>query len=276
MREARIVRLAVLSFGAIGASVLTAAPASANGCNGVVSLAEWGCAPWDNNNGPQYPYYQGSANPAPIRIAHDAPAQQATQAPTPPITAQAAPAPQVSSAPVATTPAGSAANLSTGYSSKRLAIKVVSQCPADPDPIGLVSSDMYSDCDQEELDKVRGWITSSLTGKSAFGSVGDENPDLVLTITLTQSMSSQGAAGMLTDLAPSTLKFGATYQLADSAGRVVKSGEVHHEADEAYFGGNEDEEEQKFAAKIADAVSPDGPVTGTSSRGAPATDSGDK
>lgn len=33
-------------------------PASAAGCNGVVDWFKWGCAGWDNNNGPQYPYYQ--------------------------------------------------------------------------------------------------------------------------------------------------------------------------------------------------------------------------
>lgn len=36
-----------------------ATPAYAGtGCNGVVNIFVWGCAPWDNNNGPQYPYYK--------------------------------------------------------------------------------------------------------------------------------------------------------------------------------------------------------------------------
>ena len=35
-----------------------AAPAAAAGCNGVVNPLVWGCAPWDNNNGPNYPYYK--------------------------------------------------------------------------------------------------------------------------------------------------------------------------------------------------------------------------
>ena len=36
-----------------------ASPAYAGtGCNGVVNIFVWGCAPWDNNNGPQYPYYK--------------------------------------------------------------------------------------------------------------------------------------------------------------------------------------------------------------------------
>jgi hypothetical protein len=46
----------------IGLSLLAAATtfssaALANGCNGVVSQLEWGCAAWDNNNGPQFPHY---------------------------------------------------------------------------------------------------------------------------------------------------------------------------------------------------------------------------
>lgn len=49
--------LAVLGLVA-GASVLAAGPASARGCNGVVSQGEWGCAYWDNNNGPQFPHYR--------------------------------------------------------------------------------------------------------------------------------------------------------------------------------------------------------------------------
>lgn len=32
-------------------------PAQAAGCNGVVNPFVWGCAPWDNNNGPKFPYY---------------------------------------------------------------------------------------------------------------------------------------------------------------------------------------------------------------------------
>lgn len=35
------------------------APAHAGtGCNGVINIFVWGCAPWDNNNGERYPYYR--------------------------------------------------------------------------------------------------------------------------------------------------------------------------------------------------------------------------
>lgn len=68
--------LAVLGLAASG-SVIGISPASAGtGCNGVISQAEWGCAMWDNNNGPQYPHYKragapGQAN-APVQIAPNA------------------------------------------------------------------------------------------------------------------------------------------------------------------------------------------------------------
>ena len=60
--------LGIATIAAI-ASLTIAAPAFAGtGCNGVVSPAEWGCAPWDNNNGPQFRHYRGSAS-APRRAA---------------------------------------------------------------------------------------------------------------------------------------------------------------------------------------------------------------
>ncbi len=43
------------------ASVAVSAPANAAGCNGVVNPLVWGCAPWDNNNGPQFPNWRGAA-----------------------------------------------------------------------------------------------------------------------------------------------------------------------------------------------------------------------
>jgi hypothetical protein len=41
-----------------------ASPAAANGCNGYVNQLQWGCAAWDNNNGPQFPHYQAARAPA--------------------------------------------------------------------------------------------------------------------------------------------------------------------------------------------------------------------
>lgn len=39
------------------AAATAAVPAHA-GCNGVTNIFVWGCAPWDNNNGPRFPYYR--------------------------------------------------------------------------------------------------------------------------------------------------------------------------------------------------------------------------
>ena len=50
-------RLALVATASITATVL-ATPAVAGGCNGVVNPFVWGCAPWDSNNGPQFPYYK--------------------------------------------------------------------------------------------------------------------------------------------------------------------------------------------------------------------------
>lgn len=43
----------------VAAAAILPTPALAGtGCNGVVNVFVWGCAPWDNNNGPQYPYHR--------------------------------------------------------------------------------------------------------------------------------------------------------------------------------------------------------------------------
>lgn len=44
----------------LGCLIMTfSGPAYAGtGCNGIINPFVWGCAPWDNNNGPQFPYYQ--------------------------------------------------------------------------------------------------------------------------------------------------------------------------------------------------------------------------
>ena len=151
---------------------------------------------------------------------------------------------------------------------KRVAIRTAETCPSDPDPLGLVSNDFYSDCGQAELNKVKGWIAASLAANGVFGSVGDDNPDLLLTVTMTQVEADEGVAGMFTDLAPATMKFTAAYHLADTAGRVLKSGTMHHEAEEAYFGGNEDVEEQVFSEKIAAAAATPADTTAAAANGA--------
>ncbi len=143
------------------------------------------------------------------------------------------------------------------YAGKRLAIKVVSRCPPDPDPIGLFDSNLYSKCEQSELNQVRGWVAADLARKNVFAGINGGTPNLVLTITMTQDMMDFGVAGFLTSLAPGTLKFAANYQLADTAGHVLESGAVAH--DGKLGEGNLSSSaavhvERQFAAKIANEV----------------------
>ena len=52
-----LVRFALASV-AVAALSYSAPAFAGTGCNGVVNVFVWGCAPWDNNNGPKYPYYR--------------------------------------------------------------------------------------------------------------------------------------------------------------------------------------------------------------------------
>jgi hypothetical protein len=55
MNRIRLATAVAITLGFAAAS----APASAGtGCNGVVNQLVWGCAFWDNNNGPNFPYYR--------------------------------------------------------------------------------------------------------------------------------------------------------------------------------------------------------------------------
>jgi hypothetical protein len=55
------------------ASILFTDEASAKGCNGVVNQLEWGCAAWDNNNGPKFPHYKKPASAPPAAKVAPAP-----------------------------------------------------------------------------------------------------------------------------------------------------------------------------------------------------------
>jgi hypothetical protein len=71
----------ILGMLAAGGLVMAAGQAQAAGCNGHVNAMEWGCAPWDNNNGPQFPHYKAPQHHA-APPAHVQPhAQPHVQAP---------------------------------------------------------------------------------------------------------------------------------------------------------------------------------------------------
>jgi hypothetical protein len=61
------------------------AGAVAAGCNGVVNPSVWGCAPWDNNNGPKFPNYK------PKKAAQQVAAPAARSAPSSPVHRPVAP-----------------------------------------------------------------------------------------------------------------------------------------------------------------------------------------
>jgi hypothetical protein len=73
-RNVRQIALAVVVVSSIG---VYSASAAAAGCNGVVNPAVWGCAPWDNNNGPKFPNYKPKKAPQPAA----APAAKTTPTP---------------------------------------------------------------------------------------------------------------------------------------------------------------------------------------------------
>lgn len=55
----RLRKHTALAAAAALSSIVISAPASAGtGCNDVVNNFVWGCAEWNSNNGPQYPYYR--------------------------------------------------------------------------------------------------------------------------------------------------------------------------------------------------------------------------
>lgn len=57
MKTSRWIR--AVSAAVLVSAIGVAAPAYAGtGCNGVVNIFVWGCAPWDNNNGANHPYYK--------------------------------------------------------------------------------------------------------------------------------------------------------------------------------------------------------------------------
>lgn len=61
MPFAKSIRRPTLFALLLGCAAMVAVPTPASagtGCNGVINIFVWGCAPWDNNNGERYPYYR--------------------------------------------------------------------------------------------------------------------------------------------------------------------------------------------------------------------------
>ena len=70
------VALTVLGLAVGACFLLTPNEAGAKGCNGVVDQLKWGCAAWDNNNGPQFPHYKKPKSSQPAARIAPAPTPQ--------------------------------------------------------------------------------------------------------------------------------------------------------------------------------------------------------
>lgn len=51
-------KLALAGLATVAAIGIVTPAYAGTGCNGVINILVWGCAPWDNNNGPRYPYFK--------------------------------------------------------------------------------------------------------------------------------------------------------------------------------------------------------------------------
>ncbi|MDE2164568.1 MAG: PDZ domain-containing protein [Alphaproteobacteria bacterium] len=142
---------------------------------------------------------------------------------------------------------------SSSYAGKRLAIRVAQDCPSDPDPLGIVSDNLYSDCDQDELDQLRGWLAAEITAKNIFAGVVDTDADLTLTVTLTKDQEI-GSDTIFGDLAnEDQYEAQADYRLTEAAGTVLLSGSVDSRAKD-YADSDIEGVHKDLMAKVAEAV----------------------
>jgi hypothetical protein len=181
-----------------------------------------------------------------------------TKAPSEPVTAGTTAQTMQGGSPVETASNSRSIPAATNGVAMRVALTVAARCAKDPDPMGFVSSDMYSSCKQAELNKLTGWITAELGSDRVLLANGADGADYRLTVTLTKSMLKTGP----TDFSAGTQKYEASYELVDAAGHAAQNGTVPFQCS-----GNDKNGEQKFAAKIADTVA--GFVAGSPAAGVP-------
>ena len=53
-------KLAVLAGATLALGAVATSASAGTGCNGHIEQQTWGCAAWDNNNGPQFKYWKGA------------------------------------------------------------------------------------------------------------------------------------------------------------------------------------------------------------------------
>ena len=127
-----------------------------------------------------------------------------------------------------------------------IAISVNQRCEKDPDPLGLVSSNSYSKCKQDELDKLRNAIAAGLTSRRFTVAAAGQPADVQLAVTLTRARADAGA----TDFSTPTIHFAATYQLAATDQPPIP-GSVALDQKAYYSQKIEDQFADKIAADVA-------------------------
>ncbi len=152
----------------------------------------------------------------------------------------------------------------------RMTLTVAAHCAKDPDPTGFFGSSFYSTCKQRELDDLRSWIASALADRHVVVANGNEGGDYRVTVTLTKSMDKRPSSFMpFGDFAPGTVMYEASYQIVDSAGRVVNSGTVAHQGSDSHPA----DLQKQFAVKIADTLNQKLATQGSAAAGgSPTTD----
>jgi len=151
------------------------------------------------------------------------------------------------------------------FSGKRLVIHLLANCPADPDPLGILDlapgftqDQIYSKCDQNELDQLRGWLAADITAKNIFAGIVGTGGELTLTVTLTRDQEI-GKDSAFSDLANADRYISqANYRLTDAAGTVLLSGTAASHAKD--YGDSDIENVHKeLVAKIADTIASGAP-----------------
>jgi hypothetical protein len=132
----------------------------------------------------------------------------------------------------------------------RITLAVTAHCAKDPDPIGFVSMSMYSGCKQKEMNELRSMIAGALTQRSVALVDGD-NGDLRITVTMTKEEDKRPSSLMpFGDFMTGTYDFESIYQIADSSGRVLQSGNVTNQGPDSH----PVDVEKQFAVKVADTL----------------------
>lgn len=118
--------------------------------------------------------------------------------------------------------------------------------------MGFVSMSFYSGCKQKELNEIRSQIAGALAQRHVMLADGDAG-DLRVTVTLTKEEDKRPSSFVpFGDFMPGTMDYESIYQIADSSGRVLNSGNITSESPDNHM----DVAEKQYVAKVADTLTP--------------------